>query len=216
VITVACVLRTGGVYTREWVHALKRGLNRHLAGFEFVCLTDDASVEPCWRLPMRYPFPRWWAKMGLFQPGLFSGPVLYIDLDSLVIGYLAELASYRGQFAMISDFYRPHLAQSGVMAFTPGDYTAGIWELWMRDPASWAKQYRGDGEFLNAHTHQDRLQDLYPGQIRSFKTDHGEHGPAPACDAAPPAGARLLCFHGRPKVTDLPTTHWARKAWEAL
>ena len=44
-ITVACVFKTGGVYTREYVTRLKEGVEAHLDWpFQWVCLSDDPEV----------------------------------------------------------------------------------------------------------------------------------------------------------------------------
>jgi hypothetical protein len=51
--TIACVLRSGGIYTPEWVHRLKRGIERHAsAPPRFVCLSD-VDVPGVEVLPLR-------------------------------------------------------------------------------------------------------------------------------------------------------------------
>lgn len=221
-MTIACVLKLGGHYTREWVYALKRGINRHaetvlhndLDGSEFVCLTDDPGVTPLWRVPLKHGWPGWWSKLELFRPGLFKGPVLYLDLDTLVVGDLTDLCSYTGDFAMLSDFYRPKVAQSGVMLWTPGPHTEFMYREfvagWYDNPGGHRKpKYRGDGEWIHAHFQRtgvitaDRIQALYPGQVVSLKV-HAREGP--------PDGARLVCGHGNPRF-DNPKAGWAHTYW---
>lgn len=205
-LIIACVLRSGGPYTPEWVWALKRGLARHAPPHEFVCLTDTPDACGMWAVPLRYDWPGWWAKLALFEPGLFSGRVIYLDLDTLVVGDLTDLCGYSGPLAMLSDFYRPQLAQSGVMFWTPGPETEAIWDAWIRDPAGHMRRYRGDGEFLHAHAKPDRIQAIFPGRVASYKV-HARHGP--------PKGARLVCAHGRPKWDD-PAAGWAHDEWVKL
>jgi hypothetical protein len=204
-MTVACVLRSGGVYTPEWVTKLQQTVASHVAGHSFVCLTDmGVPGTACIRL--RHLWPGWWAKLALFEPGLFPGPVLYMDLDTLPVGDLTELASYAGPLALLSDFNLPGLAQSGVMAWTEGELTERLWHAWIKDPAGHMQRYRGDGQWLHAHAGPvDRLQALYPGQIVSFKRHARD---------APPEGARLVCAHGRPKFNE-PAAGWAYEAWRA-
>jgi hypothetical protein len=208
-MTIVCVLRLGGDFTREWVYALRRGLNRHVPSdaYEFVCLTNDTLVPNHWRRPLKYDWPKWWSKLHLFEPGLFDGPVLYVDLDTLPVGDLSDIMSYRGDFAMLNDFYRAKNAQSGVMAWTPGPVTEKIWDTWMHNPAHHTKRIRGDGEFLHAISKPDRLQALYPGQIVSLKV----HCKPPKA-SGPPAGARLVCGHGRPRF-NTPAAGWAHREW---
>lgn len=207
-ITVACVLKTGGIYTREWVHALKRGLNRHLDGFEFVCLTDDCGVSPVWRVPLEHSWPGWWSKLELFRPGLFSGSVLYMDLDTLVVGDLSDIASYDGPLAILDDFYRAKRQQSAVMAWTPGEHTAAIYDRFLKDPSMYMRRNRSDQEFIESVIPEaDRLQPLYPGQLVSLKVHC-----SPAKAGGPPDGARLVCGHGNPRFSD-PGAGWAHREW---
>ena len=114
---VACVLRSGGDFDARWVLALLRGLRASLTDFDLVCLSDVRfrilGVE---RVALRYSWRGWWSKVELFRPGLFDRPVLYLDLDSLPIGSLEEIASYRGSLAALSDFYEPKKLASGVLA----------------------------------------------------------------------------------------------------
>ena len=204
-ITVACVLKSGGDYSPEWVYALKRGLNRHLPEpFRFVCLTDMAGIPPVWAVSLVHGWRGWFSKLELFRPGLFEGPVLYIDLDTLPVGDLTELASYRGPFGMLSDFYQPRMAASGVMAWTPGPHTEAIYHAFTKvtkRPAG-----RSDYWYAKNAPVPERLQTLYPGQLVSFKA-HARKGP--------PAGARLVCGHGQPRYSD-PKAGWAHREWVSL
>ena len=85
---VACVLRSGGPYDASYVARLRDGVERHLPSARFVCLSD---VEvPCERIPLATSWPRNWAKIELFTPGLWDGPVLFIDLDTDVVGDRAK------------------------------------------------------------------------------------------------------------------------------
>ena len=105
--TVACVLRSGGIYTEEWVDRLRRDVAANLAiPHRFVCLTDMAP--DCETLPLRDPWTGWWSKLELFRPGNFNGPVLYLDLDVIVVGDLTEIVSHPHEFTMCEDYYRRH------------------------------------------------------------------------------------------------------------
>jgi hypothetical protein len=219
-MTIACVLRTGRAYSAEWVWALKRGIARHMSlpyrawrsepvpdTWTFVCLTNAGDLGGM-GVPFAHDWLGWWSKMELFRPGLFDdGPVLYLDLDTLVVGDLAPFASYAGDLALLSDFYRPALGQSGVMLFRPGDATERLWVTWLTNPEKYMRRYRGDGEWLHAHTVKpERVQTLYPGTVASFKVE--------ARDGAPD-GAALVCAHGKPKFND-PAAGWAHREWVSL
>src|SRR5690606_14625886 len=145
----------------------------------------------------------------LFRPGLFAGPVLYLDLDTLVTGDLSDIASYRGPFAIARDFYAPKRGQSCVMAWTPDEQTAALWEHFMGDPKGHMRRITamGDQTFINQRIpNPPKLQDMYPNQIVSYKV-HARGGL--------PDGARLVCGHGEPRFSD-PSAGWAHEAWRDL
>lgn len=88
-LNVVCVLSKVGNkgYDRTHVERLRLQVAPHLKQpYQFVCLDDS-------------PFPGWWAKVSLFEPGRFAGRVLYLDLDITVVGSLDEVADYPVQFA---------------------------------------------------------------------------------------------------------------------
>lgn len=215
-MTVACVLTTrntgrcgGTCYGPEWIWALKRGLAEHMPDATFRYLSDVAPGP--WRITLMHDWPGWWAKLEALRPGAFPAGerVLLLDLDTLVVGDLSELGGYDGEFAMIRDVLRPAQLQSGVLAFRAGPDTeaARLYRLFAADPQAAMRRCRGDGEWLRAHARQpDALQDLFPGQIRSFKRDARQ---------GPPEGARLVLGHGRPRFND-PRAGWAHRAWARL
>ena len=83
--------------------------------------------------------PGWWAKLRLFDPSLgVRGRILYLDLDTLVVGSLAALAETPTPFVTIEDrdsqFHPPQRQvikrfNSSVMAFDAGVY-ADLWTAW--------------------------------------------------------------------------------------
>lgn len=205
-VTVACVLNSrtsagagGTCYTPEWVWRLKRQVNRWLPDATFRYLSDVAPGP--WRIPLEHDWPGWWAKLELFRPHIFAGPVLYLDLDTLIVGDLSRIASYRGPFAMLSDFYKPASLASGVMAWTPGPHTEAIYHRFREGVRTF--EGRSDRWYARNAPTADRLQDLYPGEIVSLKA-HARKGV--------PDGARLVCGHGNPRLSD-PRAGWAHRAW---
>lgn len=200
-ITVACVLRSGGDFNPLHVAVLHRAVDKHLqAPHQFRVLTDyDLVVEPS--IKLIEPWPKWWAKLELFRPGVFSGPVLYFDLDTVLVGSIDELAGYRGPLAMLSDFLKPSRRQSGIMAWTPSEATEALWRSFAMNPAHHMQVHPGDGQFLNAYVDRaDCLQSLFRGQIVSYKRHVRKLGRVPSC-------ARVVCFHGQPRP-------WTTPLWE--
>lgn len=198
-LTVACVLRSGGEYRPEHVIALRDGVIANLsAPHRFVCLSD-LDVHGVWTLPLGIDaHPGWWSKMALFRPYRLKGRALFLDLDTVIVGDLSELAAYAGPFAMLSDFLRPARPASGVMAWDAGcDTLRAVWEAWITGPEGHMHEHRGGGDqsFIRSVVGDavDRLSDLYPGQMVSYKIH---------CKGGVPDGARAVAAHGRPKPWD--------------
>lgn len=209
-ITVALV-QVGDYEGRgvEYVAALRAGLRRHLrVPHQVHLLTDEAaSLFPgTYCRPADPSLRGWWQKLRLFKPGMFpdGDRVLYLDLDTTVVGSLDAIAAYAGDFAVLRDFYRPDGYGSGVMAWRAGaSATARIWDSWCA--ADRPRLCGGDQAWIeSAAPGADRLQDLFPGQLVSFKAD--------GCAAGVPEGARLVCFHGRPKPHELGAPWWPEEA----
>ena len=210
-ITVACVLKSGGVYDASWVAKLQRGVARHLSTPHRFVAFSDVPV-PCDRIPLRHDWPGWWSKLELFAEP-FDDTVLYFDLDSVPVGSLDAIAAHPHRFTMAHEFYRPHLLCSTAMAWR-GDYSH-IYDAFAADPVALAYHYDkvlpasgrvGDQAFIEDRTSgADTFRDLFGERsIASYKVHH--------CQAVPPADAAVVAFHGRPKPHEI-TTGWVPKLW---
>jgi hypothetical protein len=119
-LTVACVYRSGGkLYSTRYVEALRNMVARNLSlPHRFVCLTDVADV-PCERIPLVTGWPGFYGKIELFRPGLFRGPVLYFDLDTVIHRSIDDLGRLAREvtFGCVSDPSGGHM-NSSVQAFT--------------------------------------------------------------------------------------------------
>lgn len=214
-ITVACVLRSGSFYNADWVARLQRGVRRHLPlPHHFVCLTDMPGVQEAEVVPLVEGWQGWWAKIELFRKNIFSGPVLYLDLDTVIVGDLTRIVTYPHKFTMAHEFYRPTQGCSTAMAWN-GDFSM-IYDRFKADPTA-AKDYRtfskiGDQAFI-----EDVLA-CAEHPIQFFRDVCGEHSVASykvdKCKDGPPKGAAVVAFHGRPKPDEI-HSGWVRKAWAA-
>jgi hypothetical protein len=113
-LTVACVYRSGGrLYSERYVENLSRMVARYLSlPHRFVCLSD--VDVPCERIPLVTGWPGYFSKLELFRPGLFPGPVLYFDLDTIIHGDIDPLARLAGEvdFGCVSDPLGGHMNSS--------------------------------------------------------------------------------------------------------
>lgn len=215
-LTIACVLRSGGDYDASWFHALKRGLHRHMTAqyrsplqplddgeWTLRCLSD-IDVGPA-TIPLEHGWPGWWSKVEVFK---LEGLVLYLDLDTLVVGDLSRLAGYDGGLAVLSDFYQPRIIATGAMIFRAGSHTEAIYNRFRADPEGVmaANRSRSDYWYARVMERPDRLQDLFPQAFVSFKA-HARDGV--------PEGARVVCFHGNPRPND-PAAGWGYREWSSL
>jgi hypothetical protein len=184
---IVLVLKSGSAYSVEDVWHLVDVL-----GPEVVCLSD---VEvPCRRIPLLHGWPGWWSKMELFRPDL-RGDFFYLDLDTIVRGSISHMEAGT-ELALLRDFYRADGLGSGAM-FLPESERPAIWAEWMKHPEMWMNIHcvGGDQQFLERFWLQKakRLQDLYPGEIASYKASSQDEVLA----------AKVVCFHGEPKPRDV-------------
>lgn len=198
-LTVACV-QTQDYCGRgqEYVAKLFDGIRRHMPPdikWKGVCLTDDPGTVPYDVHPIMLPpgLVGWWSKIAMWMPGIFGRAtrILYVDLDTVICGDLGDIARYDGRFAMQRDFFHPTAANSGLMAWEAGSLNH-IWTHW--DAAGRPSWHAGGDQnwIASAEPDCDFWQDMYPGQIVSFKADCWLRGRIPG-------GARVCGFHGRPR-----------------
>ncbi|MFQ0812365.1 hypothetical protein AVM02_03075 [Brucella anthropi] len=186
------VLKSGGEYKPEHVYRLCAQAQKHAPDLKFVCLADvELDIE---YVKLLYGWPGWWSKMEMFRPGLFDKPFLYLDLDSTIIGSLANISA-RQRLTVLSDFYCPQHIGSGLMLVTP-DAAKRAWQAWIASPQMHMRECVtrarwGDQGFLEGiWTDMDRWQNVLPGEIVSHKVD---------CQLKTPKTAKIICFHGKPR-----------------
>lgn len=189
-LTIACLLKSGGEFKAEHVARLKQQCAK-IPYERFVCLSD--VKVPCERIPLVHNWPRWWGQCELFRRDLFDGPVLYMDLDTTIIKDPGLVIEPNDFWALGWDGATHQHAMeptSGVMAWW-GDFSH-IYEkckvLTMR-PAMWVNE--GIFPFQPAQFIQERFPGFY-----SYKRDVRHKGL--------PADATVVYFHGTPRPWDIP------------
>lgn len=162
VTTIACLWVKGHLpfYTREYVARLAGMVARHLdRPYEFVCLTDRPEAVPTGVRAIRVPpvpadVKAWWWKLRIFDPAIgLAGRVLYIDLDSVVVGPLAPLLDYPADLALVPDSGRwagkdgltvVKRFNGSVMAFDAAAHA----DLWTRYTPALTRQYWSDQDVI--------------------------------------------------------------------
>ena len=211
-VSVLC-MKWGAKYGPEYVNRLHAMTRRHLAErFRFVCLTDDAAglhpgveVAPIPALPPLPPRERGWRKIAAFSPqaaARLCDTVLYLDLDVVVLGALDPFFQHPGALPMIRDWYHPFriVGNSSVFRFRPAE-RLGLFEHFCRNADDIVRRIRNEQEFLTEYLRgrdelsfwpeawapSYRVSCLPPWPLRAWRTPE------------PPAGARVVVFHGAPK-----------------
>jgi hypothetical protein len=195
-----------GEFTAKHVQALARQCEKYAPLHDFVCITNGKvpGVE-CW--PNRNKWPGWWVKFEAFAPEV-KGDILYMDLDTVVIGSLEDILKVR-KLTLLRDFYRDGKRlkeglQASLMLLTEKDRPEP-WEYFSNNPRSYMETYKtkGDQPLLERYymNHAQRWQDILPGQVVSWKVNCG--GGNAFSKPSIPTDARIIIFHGQPRCWDV-------------
>jgi hypothetical protein len=222
-VRVVCV-KFGTKYGAEWVIRLRNMVARHLpCAHEFVCYTE-APVEGVVCQPLPSSLPGWWAKVGLFKPGLSAGETLYLDLDVVIRGDIGAIRrTDDGKVWALDDFSysltNPREMGPETRRLLGGVGTCNSSVLYWRGDAGrrvWDAFTPGVMERL--HGDQNWItQALWPHTLALFETGvacsykyHLLHRLLEEGSTAP-----IVVFHGEPKAPSLERTDPLRKLWEA-
>ena len=208
---VVCVLKSGGPFTADHVYALYRNLVRSLAvPFEMHALADVPVTCDVFH-SLDHNLPSWWSKMELFRLGLFEDRdrVVYMDLDTVLVGNVDWLFDFRGSFVMLKAFRHDRWA-SGLMAWE-GQPPPLLWREFMATPRVHMGMNRrgGDQRFLMRCMKDNKMkpafwQDQFPHQVVSYKRHV-------ALMMQPPKDS-VVCFHGQPRPWDVSGVKWIMEA----
>ena len=161
-----------------------------------------------------------WRKIGLFRPRLagIEGPVLGFDIDVVITGPLDELVDFApGKLCMRKDWKAQqrflNFGNGSVFRFDPARH-GYVYDEFAADPEGCALRAKGSEQMHTtwvSMAHGDF--EYFPRRwIASFKADAT---PMPPLNyfLAPriPAGARVVCFHGEPKMEQ--AMHGYRGKW---
>lgn len=189
--TVACVYKTGGDFTAEYVTRLFYGVMTNSSRkIRFVVYTDSDEDMPGDKVSLTENLPGWWSKLELFRK--FEGRTVFFDLDTIITGSLEPLYDYDGPMAIIRDFYNPSILSTGVMAWnSPMQFlypSEDEKRIIMENPRAMDQHYIVR-KLTERKWNIDIVQDIIP--LVSYK--------AHCRDGGVPKEARIVCFHGKPR-----------------
>jgi hypothetical protein len=219
-----CVL-VGGKYGWEYVERLYSMLERHSS----IPVRLHVLTEPGRRVPD--PFVRhelqimpelsgadvfWWYKMQLFDRARFVSPMMYFDLDMVIVGNVDFL--WQGDprfFWAVRDFrylWRPGCfdINSSIMHWDPEKFS-WIWEDFCRDNiCNVLKAHPGDQDYLTAAIPRDRVRFFDTDLVKSWRWQIQDGGWDFRKKKSLTPGhttidqiTKIIVFHGRPKPHEI-------------
>jgi hypothetical protein len=207
-----CCCNVGPGYAPEYVSNLYAGINRHYQGdWDLTAITDHRTKAPVgnvvWDQVLRPPVPPknywWWSKLNMFRDDIWlkGNTVVYIDLDSLVVGDLTPLTKVEG-FGMISWGATKNPYGSGVMVFRAGEHVELFNGFDIRQRDRWKK---GDQQYI-AQQLDGGISRIGPELVSSWKR-HLKRG------TQQPDGECIVAMHGIPKPHEFAEDSWEFNAW---
>ncbi|HKK92066.1 MAG TPA: hypothetical protein VJ925_01490 [Longimicrobiales bacterium] len=191
-INVVCV-KVGTKYGADYVNRLGSMVSRHLSlEHTFHCVTEDPrGVEANILEVEETQLPGWWQKLTVFKrkPWGLEDPILFFDLDVVVIDDLDPLARLDSDFAIIQDFSYD-CYNSSVFRLTPGAHPE-VWDDFTMDVMD---RLPGDQNWITECIPDATLwpSDWIVSYKRAIRRRFWRN-------RQPPAGARVVAFHGTPK-----------------
>lgn len=212
-------------WSEEYVYRLYRGVQRHLPlDHRFICFADDPDRLKGAPFEVRkLRTPVWQGclpKLYVYSPEAeLSGRVLLLDLDNVITGDLADIASYDGPFCVrawfkgwdqgMRDKRDKRLLDGDMISFEVGETSRWLWDRFKGNPELRATQTGGRERWylrdqLTGDKTPDVWQEIVPEQIVSWK-NHMQNGKVPN-------GARIVSCHGHPRPHEI-NQDWVREHW---
>ena len=214
---IVCVYKTGGDFDAGYVKALHQACRKYTGiDFEFVCLTDDSKFMGSDKsgihfVRLKNKYAGWWSKIEAFK---VTGPVLYLDLDTVIVSDLKKYLSYiknmgSNEMLMLKPFNENNaMWASGIMGWN-GDHS-----FLEADFPFWRALYEkhNDQIYISERLISRRIfvKEVQPeiGGVYSFKRFCRENGL--------PKDAKIVCFHGHPRPHEVTHINWVKTNWNPL
>jgi len=208
---VACVLKSGGDFDRTYVSRLEKNIKKHTNyPIKLVCLSDLENTGADETIKLKHNWQSWWSKIELFRPDVFNEePVVYFDLDTLVLTNIDGLIGSKHSFTMLEAFNKKRNPfASGVMAWS-GNYSEIYTEFKKNFRQVIENRTTNDQKFIHKVLTEEygiipeRVQKFV--NVASFKRECNHPTGAPK-------GTNIVCFHGKPRPIEV-TLPWVQEAW---
>lgn len=204
--------------TRDYPYILRDATEKFIkTPHRFLCLTDDLEVlvEP-WAIPLVHGWRGWWSKMEIFR---LEPPVLYIDLDTVIIKDISWLADKvcdtpSELFTMIKDpgkgrgsLHPPIRAKGqspawGIIGWNSD--LSWVYERFLPQAQGAIDTLRGEDDWLD--TQPELCPTYVMKHLYSYKhdLDWGRK--------SPPEDCHVVVFHAEPRPHEV-RHDWMPKIW---
>lgn len=229
-IDCACVIH-GDVYSWTYVERLYNMLSRHItAGVRFHVYTEASRSVPGhlikhelidWKIAG--PKKAWWYKIQLFNPAHHSGPLLYFDLDTVIVNNIDWIWKLPlNYFWTIRDFkylWRPahYGINSSIMWWDTRQYQH-VWDSFSKQRFDLVlRRHRGDQDFLTQTINKNHYRFFDTEKIKSWRWQALDGGfnfdkriyQKPGSGTCIDERTSVLIFHGDPKPDKIQDSHIA-------
>lgn len=232
-IHCACVIHSNG-YDWEYVDRLYSMLDRHITKEIILHVYTEAERS----VPAPYikhtledwgifgPRRSWWYKMQLFNSAQYSGPLLYFDLDTVIVQNIDWIWNLPlNYFWGVQDFkylWRPNYQglNSSIMWWDTRKFDH-VWKQFkQQDLGQLIKKHPGDQDYINQALNLNELRFLDKQRIKSWRWQCVDGGynfrqkvyQNPGAGTVFTENTSVLVFHGKPKPKDcqdrLVLNHW--------
>jgi len=224
IIDCACVIH-GTTYDWTYVERLYNMLNRHLTrDIKLHVYTEVDRPVPAHMIKHELedwgisgPRRGWWYKLQLFNSAHHAGPMLYFDLDTVIVDNIDWICDLPLRYVWtVQDFkYLWHPNYQSINSSIMWWDTSRFDHVWNRfkstDLHSIFRQYRGDQDFLNVAIADSDRRYLDPQKIKSWRWQckDGGYDFTSKSHKMPNTGTVLtketsvLIFHGKPKPMEI-------------
>lgn len=204
---------TGERYVIEYVQKMRSMLERHLQmDMGFYCITDRPEEIDWIKIKPPEVLDGWWNKLLLFSDLMPAGPIVYFDLDQIILDDITPMIEQCLLHPIAC--YADHINYCGVkfgssfITFLQGSYLPLFSEFWEnRDEIQ--KTEGGDQVWIGKQFEANGIEPFYinehfPGSIQSYKWDYLKDGLTKE--------TKIINLHGLPKPHNLKTPlileHW--------
>lgn len=223
-VDCACVIH-GDAYTWTYVERLYNMLSRHISsGIRLHVYTEADRPVPAPMIKhvltnwgIGGPKRSWWYKMQLFDSAHYAGPLLYFDLDTVIVNNIDWISQLPLRyFWTVQDFkylWRPahQGANSSIMWWDTRTFDS-IWRNFSRqDLNALIKKYTGDQDYITEAIDNKQIRFFSTDRIKSWRWQCLDGGynfkqriyQNPGSGTVLSNDTNVLIFHGKPKPAEL-------------